>query len=371
MGFADRRFYRSRRSALQSQGRDVLEKGLAPRFHFRLFAFTPGLSWLYQSLHDFGGLPALLSGAALLLMGAANSIFTALTAAAVSKVRPGPLRAAAAFPAAFVFFDWIRGAALCSFPWISFGYIQTGTPFEGFAPVGGVYASELAASLALGLVFATVLLRGSAKRQCACIAAATALLVSGQALRAVSWTAPGESLSVRLVQPDLPLAGLSGVEPLSQSERISRAMRLSSPEGRPIADRTLIIWPESVINTSIQRLMPEEASLIRLPAPEKGTSLVLNAFWEPHPREFRNSLFLLTPGSDTQRYDKRHLVPFGEFVPPGFHWFVHALGIPMSDQTPGGPFSETALSSAAGHYRGSDDLLRKLLRGRAVGLLEG
>ena len=265
-------------------------------FIFGLFAFTPGLSWLYQSLHDFGGLPALLSGAALLLMGAANSIFTALTAAAVSKVRPGPLRAAAAFPAAFVFFDWIRGAALCSFPWISFGYIQTGTPFEGFAPVGGVYASELAASLALGLVFATVLLRGSAKRQCACIAAAAALLVSGQALRAVSWTAPGESLSVRLVQPDLPLAGLSGVEPLSQSERISRAMRLSSPEGRPIADRTLIIWPESVINTSIQRLMPEEASLIRLPAPEKGTSLVLNAFWEPHPREFRNSLFLLTPG---------------------------------------------------------------------------
>ena len=78
-------------------------------FIFGLFAFTPGLSWLYQSLHDFGGLPALLSGAALLLMGAANSIFTALTAAAVSKVRPGPLRAAAAFPAAFVFFDWIRG----------------------------------------------------------------------------------------------------------------------------------------------------------------------------------------------------------------------------------------------------------------------
>lgn len=309
-------------------------------FIFGLFAFTPGLSWLYQSLHDFGGLPALLSGAALLLMGAANSIFTALTAAAVSKVRPGPLRAAAAFPAAFVFFDWIRGAALCSFPWISFGYIQTGTPFEGFAPVGGVYASELAASLALGLVFATVLLRGSAKRQCACIAAAAALLVSGQALRAVSWTAPGESLSVHLVQPDLPLAGLSGVEPLSQSERISRAMRLSSPEGRPIADRTLIIWPESVINTSIQRLMPEEASLIRLPAPEKGTSLVLNAFWEPHPREFRNSLFLLTPGSDTQRYDKRHLVPFGEFVPPGFHWFVHALGIPMSDQTPGDRFQK-------------------------------
>ena len=37
-------------------------------FIFGLFAFTPGLSWLYQSLHDFGGLPALLSGAALLLM---------------------------------------------------------------------------------------------------------------------------------------------------------------------------------------------------------------------------------------------------------------------------------------------------------------
>ena len=285
VGFADRRFYRSRRSALQSQGRDVLEKASLLGFIFGLFAFTPGLSWLYQSLHDFGGLPALLSGAALLLMGAANSIFTALTAAAVSKVRPGPLRAAAAFPAASCFLTGSGEPRSAPSPGFPSGTFRPEPRLRDLLRSEAFYASELAASLALGLVFATVLLRGSAKRQCACIAAAAALLVSGQALRAVSWTAPGESLSVRLVQPDLPLAGLSGVEPLSQSERISRAMRLSSPEGRPIADRTLIIWPESVINTSIQRLMPEEASLIRLPAPEKGTSLVLNAFWEPHPRD--------------------------------------------------------------------------------------
>jgi apolipoprotein N-acyltransferase len=35
------------------------------------------------------------------------------------------------------------------------------------------------------------------------------------------------------------------------------------------------------------------------------------------------------------RYDKHHLVPFGEFIPPGFRWFTNLLQIPLGDQTRG------------------------------------
>jgi apolipoprotein N-acyltransferase len=36
-----------------------------------------------------------------------------------------------------------------------------------------------------------------------------------------------------------------------------------------------------------------------------------------------------------QRYDKSHLVPFGEFVPFGFRWFVNLMSIPLGDFTRG------------------------------------
>ena len=49
---------------------------------------------------------------------------------------------------------------------------------------------------------------------------------------------------------------------------------------------------------------------------------------------YTNSAFAIG-ASGTQRYHKRHLVPFGEFVPPGFRWFMSLAQIPMSDFTPG------------------------------------
>ncbi|MFZ8348889.1 hypothetical protein ACO1LM_13735, partial [Staphylococcus aureus] len=47
---------------------------------------------------------------------------------------------------------------------------------------------------------------------------------------------------------------------------------------------------------------------------------------------FVNSVVAL--GGD-YHYGKRHLLPFGEFIPPGFGWFVKAMNIPLDDQARG------------------------------------
>ncbi|MCI5850296.1 MAG: apolipoprotein N-acyltransferase [Sutterellaceae bacterium] len=298
---------------------------------FGLFSFTPGLSWVYQSLHVYGGLPAILGIAALLLLAFANSLFCSAAAALSTLERTEAVRTALVFPALFTLFDWLRGSALCSFPWVSIGYLQSGTPFGGIVPILGTYGAGLAASVAAGSAAAAVL-HGLAPKARGAAAASAAFVTLLCALAGFAgWTEPGRTVPVRLVQPGLPLAGLTGIEPLTEEERIRRTAAVTGK----IQDQRLVIWPESVVNTSIQRLTPPAVRALADAFPGPGSSLVLNSFWEPHPLEFRNSLFLIRPGMESERYDKRHLVPFGEYVPPGFHWFVAALGIPMSDQTPG------------------------------------
>jgi len=53
--------------------------------------------------------------------------------------------------------------------------------------------------------------------------------------------------------------------------------------------------------------------------------------------EYSNSVLGLAPtlAASTYRYDKHHLVPFGEFIPTGFRWFTNLMQIPLGDQTRG------------------------------------
>ena len=282
-----------------------------------LFGFgwlASGLWWLHISMHQFGGIPWLLAALAVALLAAFLSGFYALALGLTARwIAPGRWRLLA-FAPAWLLAELARATWLSGFPWIAAGYAHTVGPLAGWAPWVGVYGiSALAALAAAGLV---LLRRGAVAW------AAPALLIplAGLLLPQDFTTSTGR-LALSLVQPSIPQD--QKFEPARFAANLELlAQLIESARGQ------VVVTPESVVPLPLAEL--DRATLVRLARPERPA--LLGAFLGNADEGFVNSVVAL--GSD-YHYGKRHLLPFGEFIPPGFGWFVHAMNIPLDDQARG------------------------------------
>ena len=98
----------------------------------------------------------------------------------------------------------------------------------------------------------------------------------------------------------------------------------------------LIVTPETAIAVMIQELPSRSpsrsaSSATRRPAVLFG-AVGASVTEDGHYVDYTNSLYGVTPNSrDIYHYDKHHLVPFGEFIPWGFRWFVDLMKMPLGD----------------------------------------
>ncbi|KXU90415.1 apolipoprotein N-acyltransferase [Paraburkholderia monticola] len=331
--------------------------------------FVSGVWWLYVSMHYYGGMPAPLAGTALVLFSLYLAVYPALAAgvwsfcaghaqngAADQRAPFSPTwHGALAFASAWAIGEWLRGTVFTGFPWLATGYAQVDGPFAGFAPVVGVYGVGWMVALTAALLVQALLALVSSRRarraeesrdptprgRVASVVVPTgvalALLVIGLLLPLVQWTTPANApLSVRLLQGNVKQemkfeeAGTLGA--IAEYQQ----MITSKP-----AD--LIVTPETAIPVLAQQLPPNFAAAIRQFSDSTGSALLFGAIGgtiTPDGRvvDYTNSLFGVTPGShEIYRYDKHHLVPFGEFVPWGFRWFVNLMNIPLGDFFRGPP----------------------------------
>jgi len=295
-------------------------------FAFGLGLFGGGVSWVYVSLSQFGGMPAPLAGLATFLFCAFIALFPAATGWLQARVPAADgARACLVIPAAWTLFEWLRGWILTGFPWLSAGYAATGWPPEGYAPVLGVYGlSFLTLSLA-GMLWALI-----TKKQILLFVVLVAVLGAGQALRAVDWTAPvGEPVRAALLQGNIEQ------EMKFRPERYARILETYAR----LADETsarLIILPETAVPRFYDGVEPEYLARLDAAAKRNGGDLLLGVPYREAQDRYYNSVVTLGT-APRQVYHKVHLVPFGEFVPPGFGWVLHVLQIPLSDFSRGSP----------------------------------
>jgi len=293
-------------------------------FWFGLGFFGAGVSWVYVSMHDIGGIPAPVAAFATAMFCAFLALFPAAAAWLQARIPArAAVRACLLIPAAWVLFEWLRSWIMSGFPWISLGYAAAGWPLQGYAPLGGVFA----------LSFLTVALAGmvwhiARTRRLYFVGALLVIVLGGEALRHVAWsTAQGAPLSVALLQGNIEQS--LKFDPARYQRTLDSYARLAE------ASRArLIVFPETAIPRFVDAVDP--AYMRRLDAIGKRNEgdLLVGVLLRRGPEEYYNSVISLGR-SPVQVYDKVHLVPFGEFVPPGFDWALRTVNIPMSDMASG------------------------------------
>jgi len=103
--------------------------------------------------------------------------------------------------------------------------------------------------------------------------------------------------------------------------------------GRQMNDSTaaLVVLPETAIPVLPQELPAGYADALRARFANGAQAALVGIPLGSFREGYTNSVIGLKPGAAVYRYDKHHLVPFGEFIPPLFKWFTRMMNIPLGD----------------------------------------
>lgn len=291
-------------------------------FWFGLGLFGAGVSWIYVSLHEFGGMPAVLAAFATFVVCAFLALFPATAGWLQARVPAGAAaRALLVIPAAWTLAEWLRSWVFTGFPWLSLGYASVGWPLQGYAPIGGVF---LLSFLTLGLAGAICLLARQGALRWISIGLIIAIAALGQALRGVAWSEPnGAPITVALLQGNIEQS--LKFDPQRYAHTLETYAKLAEA-----TQARLIVFPETAVPRFLDRVDADYLRRLQAIAVRNGGDLLLGVPTRRSVDEFFNSVIAFGT-SRPQAYHKVHLVPFGEFVPPGFAWTLQLVNIPMSD----------------------------------------
>lgn len=276
--------------------------------------------WLFVSMHRYGHLPAPLAAAAVGALSAALSLYLALAMAACARWRSGRAGPdALLFAAAWLAAELARGVIFTGFPWAAGGYAQIDGPLAVLLPWIGVYgvgavAAAIGAALALGWRAGAVAL------------AATGLLAT---LPAPQFTRPAGVLTLALLQPNVAQDEKFSLEEMPQT-------LAWVAETLTATDATLAIAPETAVPMLPEQLedfAPGYRAALDRHFAAPGRAALVGMPLGDFEHGYTNSVVGLSAATSASpyRYDKHHLVPFGEFIPTGFRWFTEAMQIPLGD----------------------------------------
>ena len=328
---------------------------------FATAAMASTWGWLYVSMHRYGGLPSWMACLAVLALAMALAVYFAVAGGAwvalyrtwlmVARKHEGryathaksylmwtefnmAMAGSVLFAALWTLAELARGQWLTGFPWGAGGYAHADSYLAAYAPWFGVYGiGALSALLAMGAPMAWAVLAAHRTRAWLGLFAVGLLLLAlplSLQQSPANFTQAAGNFKVRLLQGNIPQD-----EKFIPGQGVQTA--LSWYAAQLLANtEPLVVTPETAIPILPQQLPPAYWQALRdkykSAADGQSTQLALVGLPMGGAQVgYSNSVLALGPEALQYRYDKQHLVPFGEFVPPFFQWFVRLMNIPMGD----------------------------------------
>ena len=313
---------------LKSSAKQAFWLGLA----FGIGFFTVGNSWIYISVHSFGNatsfLAAFLTSLLILLM----SMYPAIQGYLLRhffKEKHVLLICLCAFPATWVSFEYIRSFLFDGFPFLFLGYSQLTNPLSGLAPMIGVYGLSLVTAFINGAIL-LIFYRMSHTQKLIGIMLSLACVLLGWSYQGHAWTKPlGQPIQLSLIQGNIPQSLKWNSNELNTI--LTKYMTLTNQHW----NSSLIVWPEGAVPIFPNQI-PDFFNTLNQQAKTQHATLIVGApLNDQITQTYYNGLIML--GENTGSYRKRHLVPFGEFIPLQsiYGSIMKKLNVPMSDLSPG------------------------------------
>lgn len=285
--------------------------------------------WLFISMHTYGGLAAPLAVLAVLALAAFLGSYYAAVLWMYKRWACTGWRAVFLFAACWTLAELARGTLWTGFPWGAIGYAHVDGPLSVWPRWLGVYGTGcVAAWLAMALVQAKVLWQTPLGTLGGLLAAALLWLGAWQVGTHAVQQAGREPVSVALLQ-----GNVAQDEKFIPSGGVAQALQWYGQHLlRPQA--ALTVLPETALPVLPQQLPDGYLEAIQAPYRQAHSpfAALVGMPLGNEVQGYTNAVVGWLPGEMPEyRYDKHHLVPFGEFIPPMFQWFVRMMNIPLGD----------------------------------------
>ena len=325
-----------------------LRSALARGWWFGVGQFVVGLNWIATAFTYQAAMPAWLGWIAVVLLSLYLAIYPAVAAGLAWRwARANRIALVLLLAAAWIVTEWLRATMFTGFAWNPIGVTWVGVGgVAGLSAYIGTYGLGAVTILAGGALFLLYV-----RRWLAAAAIAAPILAAGllhYPFRAAEPAAARQP--VRIVQPNI--GQQDKWDPSYERRNFERFVQLSGP---PTRAPRLLLWPEAATPDFLAFDMPARLRLAALLGP--GDLLLLGGVEPIFDDQGRgiaayNSVYALTPdGRLIGRYDKAHLVPYGEYLP--MRPILSAIG--LSRLAPGdldfhdGPGPRTLDLGAFGH----------------------